>query len=52
MTCACCRTDITRLAAWKGQSDQFYCSEFCAEVEAIEMERPPAESPQRVQPRV
>lgn len=44
MTCAFCRKDINRLAAWKGQSDQFYCSEFCAEVETMESEPPPADS--------
>lgn len=41
MTCACCREDISPLNAWKGQSDHFYCSEFCAEIETIEL--PPVE---------
>jgi hypothetical protein len=40
MTCACCRNDISPLAAWKGQSEQFYCSEFCAEVETADIVRP------------
>jgi hypothetical protein len=36
MQCAFCRRLIHRLGAWKTSSGILYCSEFCAEVEAIE----------------
>ena len=49
MTCACCRENISPLTAWKGQSDHFYCSEFCADIETIEL--PPVESRTPARPR-
>jgi hypothetical protein len=36
MYCAFCSKPADRLAAWKTESGNFYCSEFCAEVESME----------------
>lgn len=33
MQCAFCSRPITPRFAWKASSDQFYCSEFCADSE-------------------
>ena len=35
MRCAFCKAPIDPRAAWKGTSDRFYCSEFCADSETI-----------------
>jgi hypothetical protein len=42
MHCACCNRPIDAKSAWKGASQQFYCSEFCADAEAPEAEAAPA----------
>ena len=36
MQCAFCGRPIKAKSAWKGASDQFYCSEFCADSEGTE----------------
>jgi hypothetical protein len=38
MRCPFCDQPIDRKTAWKGASDRFYCSEFCAD---CEMPSPP-----------
>jgi hypothetical protein len=35
MRCAFCHSPVDRQDAFKGKSEQFYCSEFCAEVKGI-----------------
>jgi hypothetical protein len=40
MLCALCRQHISRFGAWKSASGDMYCSEFCAEAEAIEPAMP------------
>lgn len=37
MQCAYCNRPITSKSAWKGTSDQFYCSEFCADYEGASL---------------
>lgn len=34
MRCSNCHSVITPKTAWKGSANSFYCSEFCADVEA------------------
>lgn len=51
MTCPCCRKDIDPRASWKGRSEQFYCSEFCAEVETADIVHAPFEQHAAAQPR-
>lgn len=41
MQCAFCSRPITPKSAWKGSSDRFYCSEFCADSEGAAL-NPPA----------
>jgi hypothetical protein len=36
MRCAFCDQPLEVRAAWKGASDRFYCSEFCADSEVSE----------------
>jgi hypothetical protein len=38
MRCPFCDQPIDQKTAWKGASDRFYCSEFCAD---CEMPSPP-----------
>jgi hypothetical protein len=33
MRCALCSRPLAVTSAWKGASDRFYCSEFCADSE-------------------
>jgi hypothetical protein len=42
MHCACCSQPIDPKLAWKGASERFYCSEFCADSEEPEAEAAPA----------
>jgi hypothetical protein len=35
MRCGFCRNPIDRQEAFKGKSEQFHCSEFCAKVKSI-----------------
>ena len=35
MQCALCGNLLEAKSAWKGGNSQFYCSEFCAESEAV-----------------
>jgi hypothetical protein len=35
MHCPVCKTRVLPEAGWKGMSDRFYCSEFCADSETI-----------------
>lgn len=35
MRCPCCHQPLDPKTAWKGAADRFYCSEFCAETEAV-----------------
>ena len=34
MKCPNCHSVIDRDTAWKGSANRFYCSEFCADIEA------------------
>lgn len=36
MQCALCGRPIKARSAWKGASEQFYCSEFCADSEGTQ----------------
>jgi hypothetical protein len=36
LRCALCGQALERIAAWKGRGERYYCSEFCAEAEAID----------------
>lgn len=36
MQCAFCNRSINARSAWKGASEQFYCSEFCADSEGTQ----------------
>ena len=49
MQCAFCGNPLEDNFAWKGARSQFYCSEFCAESEAVEPVEPvkmgPASAP-------
>jgi hypothetical protein len=42
MQCACCGRQLEIKSTWKSASNQFYCSEFCADSEASEPAPAPA----------
>lgn len=42
MKCPNCDSVIDPDTAWKSSADHFYCSEFCADIEAQEAEAPHA----------
>ena len=35
-SCATCGRSLEETAAWKGNGERYYCSDFCAEAEAVE----------------
>ena len=36
LRCTWCGQPLEQNAAWKGRAERFYCTEFCAEVEAVD----------------
>lgn len=36
MFCACCNRPIEPRHAWRGATDKFYCSGFCADSEYVD----------------
>ena len=37
LTCAACGRALAETSAWKGSGERFYCNDFCAEAEEIDI---------------
>ena len=37
LKCALCGRPLKETASWKGRGESFYCSEFCADAEPIDV---------------
>ena len=45
----CCHEEIEKLQAWKTNSGQFFCSEFCADIEELVTIAEPPEQGRKLQ---